>query len=68
MGKMKSKKSAGNDDISQECLLLGKGILAAPLTALINESTRTGIVPDSWKEAVVIVIHKEGDKTDKSST
>ena len=36
MGKMKMKKSAGADEISQECLLLGKSTLASPLTAIIN--------------------------------
>ena len=36
MEKMKKKKSAGADDISQECLLIGKSTLAGPLTTIIN--------------------------------
>ena len=35
MRKMQNKKSAGADEISQECLLLGKSILARPLTAIL---------------------------------
>ena len=32
MDKMRMNKSAGPDEISQECLLLGKSVLAGPLT------------------------------------
>ena len=46
MKKMKMKKSAGQDNISQECLLIGKSILASPLTTIINESIKQGCVPD----------------------
>ena len=64
---MKMKKSAGPDEISQECLLIGKSILAKPLTAIINESIKQGCVPDSWKEAVVIPILKKGDAQNKEN-
>ena len=47
MKKMKMKKSAGPDEISQECLLIGKNILARPLTTITNESIKQGVVPDS---------------------
>ena len=66
MKSMKKKKSSGHDEISQECLLLGVHALAAPLTKLINQPITTGIVPDSWKEAVVSPILKKGDKHDKA--
>ena len=59
MGKMQNKKSARADEISQECLLLGKSILAKPLTAIINRSVLTGFVPEVWKEAVVTPILKK---------
>ena len=36
MGKIRMKKSAGPDEISQECLLLGKSVLAGPLTTIIT--------------------------------
>ena len=38
MKDMRKKKSAGHDNISQECLLLGKNVLATPLTRIINSS------------------------------
>ena len=64
---MQNKKSAGADEISQECLLLGKDVLAEPLTAIINRSIITGIVPEMWKEAVVIPILKKGNPNDKTN-
>ena len=48
MKKMTKKKSKGNDDISQECLILGLETLAAPLTEIINASISSGIVPEQW--------------------
>ena len=67
MSKMKKKKSAGPDEISQECLLIGKRILAAPLTKIINTSITQGMVPDSWKEATVIPILKKGNPQEKEN-
>ena len=61
MKSMKMKKSGGPDEISQECLLIGRYALAKPLTNIINASIKQGKVPDSWKEAVVIPIFKKGD-------
>ena len=64
MKKMSKKKSSGKDGISQESLLLGQEALAAPLTAIINQSINTGTFQSQWKEAVVIPIHKKGDAKD----
>ena len=67
MDKMKKKKSAGLDGISQECLLLGSDILSAPLTRIINSSIANGIFPEEWKTAVVTPILKKGDQMEKSN-
>ena len=67
MKEMRNKKSAGHDNISQECLLMGKKVLAVPLTRIINTSIRTGTVPDSWKEGVVTPILKKGDPEEMSN-
>ena len=67
MKKMKMKKSAGPDEISQECLLIGKGVLAGPLTTIINASINQSIVPASWKEAIVVPILKKGDPQAKEN-
>ena len=64
MKQMAKKKSKGNDGISQECLILGHDVIAAPLTKIINESISSGVFPESWKEAVVVPILKKGDPKD----
>ena len=46
---------AYNDGISQENLVLGTDTLVIPLTRIINNSIRKGIVPEKWKEAIVTV-------------
>ena len=48
-------------------LILGKSVLAAPLTKIINESIRTGVIPENWKESVVVPILKKGDANDKAN-
>ena len=64
MKSMSKKKSKGNDGVSQECLLLGQEVLAAPITLIINNSISTGVFPETWKEAIVVPILKKGDPTD----
>ena len=39
-------------------------VLAEPLTHIINTSITSGIVPEHWKEAVVVPILKKGSSTD----
>ena len=64
---MKMKKSAGADEIAQECLLLGKSILASTLTKIISALIKTGVVPDAWKEAVMVQILTKGNANDKAN-
>ena len=40
-------------------LILGKSVLGAPLTKITNESIRTGVIPEAWKESVVVPILKK---------
>ncbi len=61
---MAKKKSKGNNGISQECLILGHDVIAAPLTKIINKLISSGVFPESWKEAVVVPILKKGDPKD----
>ena len=38
--------------------------LVAPLTLIYDKSLKDGILPDCWKEATVVAIHKKGSKRD----
>ena len=64
MKSMSKKKSKGKDGITQECLLLGLEVLAAPITTIINLSINSGVFPSQWKEAIVIPLLKKGDAMD----
>ena len=59
MKKIKKKKSARIDGLGQDQLILGSKTLTAPLNIIINESIKTGIFPEDWKEAKVTPILKK---------
>ena len=61
---LKSKKSTGNDGLSQKQLKAGVGNLAGPLHNIINDSIKKGEFPSKWKEAIVTPVYKKGDKTE----
>ena len=52
--KLKKKKSAGKDGLSQENLINGASSLIAPLTTIINQSITDGQFPSDWKEALTL--------------
>ena len=41
--------------------------IALPVTILFNKSLNEGTIPQEWKLANVMCIHKSGDKTAQSS-
>ena len=59
----KKKKSAGQNRISQDLLLIGAEIIASPLTRLINSSIDSGVFPKEKKKAV-----EKGDQKDLKTT
>ena len=59
--KMKRKKSAGIDGISQEILVQGAPSLTTTLTDIFNTSITNGKFPSSWKEGLVTPVLKKGD-------
>ena len=58
---LKSGKAPGSDGITSTMLKLTAGEIALPLTLLFNYSLREGLIPDDWKRAIVVPIHKSGD-------
>ena len=59
---LRKDKSCGLDNVSPKFIKSQPHLFAVPLTIILNESIRTGIVPNDWKRALVTPIHKKGNK------
>ena len=57
---LKRKKATGLDNLPTGLLKDAAGVIAKPLTFIINLSLETGVVPTEWKMAKVIPIFKSG--------
>ena len=67
IGKIKTAKSFGHDNISSYFLKLALPFISRSLTHLFNISIETSMFPDSWKIARVTPIFKEGERCKKSN-
>ena len=56
--KVKTNKATGPDNVPAWIIMNHASILAGPLTAITNASLREGIIPETWKSANVIPVHK----------
>ena len=67
LSKLQSNKSEGPDQCHPFILKsISEGIVI-PLTCLFNKSLEEGVLPNSWKEATVIALHKKGSKHQASN-
>jgi len=64
---LKTKKSSGYDGISNRILKHCATIIIKPLSHICNSSLTKGIFPDRCKYALVLPIHKKGERTDRSN-
>lgn len=60
---MKPKSSSGYDEINSKIIKHCADELIWPLTLICNNCLNSGVFPDRLKYAVVIPVHKKGDKT-----
>jgi len=65
---LKVEKSPGPDDITNEMLLHMGPVAEDKLLHLYNTSWKTGKVPQIWREAVMIPIHKPGKDKAKAQS
>ena len=61
---MKPKRSSGPDEITMSIIKDCKQVLSPHLTSLFNRVLCTGMIPLSWKKAIVRPILKKGDPSD----
>ena len=67
MGKIKTSKSLGSDNISSYFLKLATPYIENSLVFMFNTSLETSQFPDSWKNARITPIFKDGDRAEKSN-
>jgi hypothetical protein len=64
IGKMKSYKSQGTDNIPAELIKAGGETLYSEIQRLICFIWNKEELPQQWKESIIVPIYKKGDKTD----
>ena len=62
--RLKRNKAPGNDNIIADVLKDGGEPIVQMFTNMFNRCLREGKLPNSWKDALVIIIHKKGDTAD----
>jgi len=64
IGKLKSHKSPGIDEIPAELIKPGGGTICGEIHKLITSVWKKEKLPEEWKESIIVPIHKKGDKRD----
>jgi hypothetical protein len=64
IGKLKSYKSPGTDQILAKLIKAGGETLNSEIHRLICSIWNKEELPQQWKESVIVPIYKKGDKTD----
>ena len=67
MSKIKTSKSLGSDNISSYFLKLATPHIENSLVFMFNTSLETSQFPDSWKNARITPVFKDGDRAEKSN-
>ena len=67
MSKIKTSKSLGSDNISSYFLKLATPYIENSLVFMFDISLETSQFPDSWKNARITPIFKDGDRAEKSN-
>jgi hypothetical protein len=61
IGKLKSYKSPGTDQIPAKLIKAGGETLCSEIHKLICSMWNKEELPQQWKESIIIPIHKKGD-------
>jgi hypothetical protein len=64
IGKLKSYKSPGTDQILAKLIKAGGETLCSDIQKLICCIWNKEELPQQWKESVIVPVHKKGYKTD----
>src|SRR6218665_592195 len=64
LGNLREDKTPGIDEIHPKFLKEVRYEVRAILSNMYNESTRTGIVPRDWRDAIVTPLFKKGNRNE----
>lgn len=64
LSSMKNNKAPGEDDITVELLKEGGEEIITKMCELFNECLKEGKIPDTWNNAIVVLLYKKGDRAD----
>jgi hypothetical protein len=67
IGKLKSHTPPGIDEITAELIKSGGGTICGEIHKLITSIWKKEKLPEEWKESIIVLIHKKGDKTDRNN-
>jgi len=65
--KLKSHKSPGTDQIPGEMIKVGSRTISSKIYQLIISIWNKNKLPEKWKESIIVLTSKKGDKTDCSN-
>jgi len=65
--KLKRHKSPGTDKIPAEMIQAGGRTIRSEIHKLINSIWNKEELSEEWKESIIVLIYKKGDKTDCSN-
>jgi hypothetical protein len=60
---LKRNKSPGSDQVPAELIQVGSEKLRSEIRKLINSILNKEELPDQWKEPIIVLIYRMGDKT-----
>ena len=67
IGKLKSHKSPGIDEIPAELIKAGRKTIRCEIHKHIISIWNKEELPEEWKESFIVPVYKKGDKTDCSN-
>ena len=62
IARLKNRKTPGVCDISGEMLKAGAEVVVESLHRIMNRAWMSSMVPDDWRKALVVPVHKKGSK------
>ena len=67
IGKLKKYKSPGIDQIPAELIQDGRNSLLSEIYKLLLAIWKNDMLPEQWKESIIVPIYKKGEKTNCSN-